>query len=488
MIPRDSRSAGWVRASILTAIIVAFSVIPAAAQKQAESKNMELVGYNDLQGRSAYMPTIHKQGGRWIAYVGHHGGELLNTLTGKMEVNGTSVIDVTDPKQPKYIAHIPGDPGKGSGQEAGGAQMVRVCDGSSLPHGDKNKVYLLRDYGNSAQEIWDVSNPARPSRLTVVENGLVDTHKNFWECDTGIAYLVSGLPGWRTNRIMQVYDLSDPSEPVFIRNFGLPNQQPGSTGPVPSSLHGAISTGPKGNRIYLAYGTGGNGVMQILDRQKLLTGPKDPTEQNLLYPQVARVNLPPDVGAHTSYPLLGVDVPEFDKIATGKTRDFVVVPGEAGDNVCKKISQMVHIFDVTSESNPLGISSFNVPEESGNFCSRGGRYGTHGTNENMTPIYYKRIVFVTYFNAGVRALDIRDPFNPKEIGYFIPAVTDKTCMLPDAERVAAQQHCTSVIQTNNVEVDERGYIYIVDRANTGMHILQLTGAARQVADFSKAEK
>ena len=63
MIPRDSRSAGWVRASILTAIIVAFSVIPAAAQKQAESKNMELVGYNDLQGRSAYMPTIHKQGG-----------------------------------------------------------------------------------------------------------------------------------------------------------------------------------------------------------------------------------------------------------------------------------------------------------------------------------------------------------------------------------------------------------------------------------------
>ena len=25
------------------------------------------------------------------------------------------------------------------------------------------------------------------------------------------------------------------------------------------------------------------------------------------------------------------------------------------------------------------------------------------------------------------------------------------------------------------EVDERGYIYIVDRANTGVHILQLSG-------------
>jgi len=488
MILHDSRSTDWIRALIFGALIATFSVMPAAAQRQAESKNMELVGHNDLQGRSAYMPAIHKQGGRWIAYVGHHGGEILNTLTGQKEINGTSVVDVTDPRQPKYIAHIPGDPGKGSGQEAGGAQMVRVCDGSTLPHADKNKVYLLRDYGNSAQEIWDVTNPAKPTRLDVVVSGLRDTHKNFWECDTGIAYLVSGVQGWRTNRMMQIYDLSDPSEPVFIRNFSLPGQQPGSTGPVPSSLHGAISTGPKGNRVYLAYGTGGSGIVQVLDRQKLLTGPKEPTEANLLYPQVSRVDLPPDVGAHTAYPLLGVDVPEFEKLASGRTRDFVVVPGEAGDNVCKKISQMVHIFDVTTESNPLGISSFNVPEESGNFCSRGGRYGTHATNENMTPIYYKRIVFVTYFNAGVRALDVRDPFNPKEIGYYIPAVTDKTCSLPDAERVATEQHCTAVVQTNNVEVDERGYIYIVDRANTGMHILQLTGAARQVADFSKAEK
>ena len=39
------------------------------------------------------------------------------------------------------------------------------------------------------------------------------------------------------------------------------------------------------------------------------------------------------------------------------------------------------------------------------------------------------------------------------------------------------------IQTNNVEVDDRGYIYIVDRANTGMHILELTGEARKVAKF-----
>ena len=41
------------------------------------------------------------------------------------------------------------------------------------------------------------------------------------------------------------------------------------------------------------------------------------------------------------------------------------------------------------------------------------------------------------------------------------------------------------IQTNNVEVDDRGYIYIVDRANNGMHILELTGPARGAANFPK---
>src|ERR1041384_7640874 len=69
-----------------------------AAQQKAETRNMDLVGYNDLQARSAYQPTIHKQGDRWIAYIGHHGGSQLNPLTGKAEDNGTSIVDVTDPK------------------------------------------------------------------------------------------------------------------------------------------------------------------------------------------------------------------------------------------------------------------------------------------------------------------------------------------------------------------------------------------------------
>ena len=453
---------------------------------------MALVGYNDLQARSAYQPVIKKQGDRWIAYIGHHGGTELNPLNGEMEANGTSVLDVTDPKNPKYLFHIPGEAVKGAatpgggGSESGGAQMVRACSGSELPHADKSKFYLLRNYGNTAQEMWDVTNPAKPTRVAVIASGLRDTHKNWWECNTGIAYLVSGVPDWRTLRLAMIYDLSNPAKPVFIRNFGLPGTQPGSTGPLPGRMHGPISTGPKGNRVYFAFESGGSGIFEIVDRDKLLNGPKEPTEDNLRYPVIGRVDLPPDIGAHTAFPMLQMEVPEFAKQKIGKVKDFLAIVAESGPNECQEARQMLRIFDITTESMPIGISTWTVPEASGNFCDKGGRYGTHSTNESFSPIYYKRVLFVAHFSAGLRALDIRDPYHPKEIAYYIPAITkntDKRCVGKGAD-----EKCKIAIQTNNVEVDDRGYIYITDRANTGLHILELTGAARQVADFSQAGK
>lgn len=423
----------------------------AAAAQQPESRDMKLAGFHDLHGRGAYQPVIHEHGGRWIAYIGHHGGTARNPLTGRSEPNGTSLIDVSDPAQPRYLSHIPGD---------GGAQMVRVCKGSELPRADRGKVYLLRTLGHSAHEIWDVTRPEKPARLVTVASGLNDTHKNWWECDTGIAYLVSGVPGWRTSRMTQIYDLGNPAKPVFIRNYGLPGQQPGAGGEVPTGLHGPISTGLQGNRVYFGHGTNSYGILQIVDRDKLLNGPKAPTPENLLYPQIGRYDLPPSYGAHTAFPVTGVDVAG----SAGK-RDYVVVTNEALSEGCGGTRQKVWMIDVTDEARPAAVADWTIDEAAGNYCARGGRVGAHSSHESFTPVYYRRIMFIAHFNAGVRAVDIRDPRKPKEVAYYIPAGGGRT------------------VHTNNVEVDERGYIYIVDRHGGGMHILELTGAARKVANF-----
>ena len=47
--------------------------IIAEPRRPPETRDMELVGYHDLQGRTAYQPLVHRQGTRWIAYIGHHG-------------------------------------------------------------------------------------------------------------------------------------------------------------------------------------------------------------------------------------------------------------------------------------------------------------------------------------------------------------------------------------------------------------------------------
>jgi hypothetical protein len=277
----------------------------------------------------------------------------------------------------------------------------------------------------------------------------------------------------------QVYDLSDPLKPVHIRDFGLVGQEPGATGAVPMELHGGVSTGPQGNRIYFGHGTNKGGVLQIVDREKLLKGPKEPTPDNLRYPEISRVEMLPFNGAHTVFPMLQMPVAEFAQDKDGKVRDIVMIVDEQIRNECQEERQIVWFVDVTVEAKPMVVSNFSVPEASGNFCQRGGRFGAHSSNESMAPVFYKKVVFITYFNAGVRAVDVRNPYQPKEIGYFIPSITeatDKRCI-----KVDGQDRCKTAIQSNNVETDDRGYVYVVDRANTGMHILELSGDARAVA-------
>jgi hypothetical protein len=460
---------------------LAIRIESAAQPRGSEQRDMRLLGHHDLQARSAYQPLVVKQGARFIAYVGHHGGTRPNPLTGRAEINGTSILDVTDPRAPVYLQHIPGAAGEA---EAGGAAMVRVCSGDELPRATRGRWYLLRTLGRHAHEIWDVTDPARPAMVTTVVAGFDETHKNWWECSTGIAYLVSdGRPqGWRTNRMTKVYDLGDPARPRFIRDFGLAGQEPGSKGEAPLGVHGPIAYR---DRVYFAYGTGSQGILQIVDRRKLLEGDSAaadrfaPTPVNLGYPEIGRLVMGPDWGGHTSFPVLGIAIKGHAGSTSGGVRDFVVLVSESLKNECQEPRQLTFMVDITTPSRPQSVATFEVPE--GDFCTRGGRFGPHSSNESFAPVFYGRLVFVAYFNAGVRAVDIRDPFHPREAAYFIPAITATTAQR--CVKVAGADRCKTAIQTNNVEVDDRGLVYLADRADTGLHIVELTGAARAIANL-----
>ena len=459
--------------ALAASVAVACWAGTASAQNAEEAENMRLVGHHDLQARSAYWGVIQEQGGRWIAYVGHHNGTAFNPLSGMVEINGNSIVDVTNPRRPFLLHHLPAD---------GGSQMVQVCSGDELPAGEPGKYYLLRTDGNNGHQIYDVTDPADPVFIVDVTTDLNGTHKNWWECETGIAYLVADLrpEGWSTNRGLKIFDLSDPENPVFIRNFGMVGSQPGATEP-PVRDPGIHEPTRLGDRVYLAYGTSSEGAMQIVDRTALLEGSPRPTPENLLEPVIAQLNMPDYWGGHTAWAMHDMVLPEYELFEEGSPRDFVILTSESTSNSCTEpMHHMSFMVDVTHEEFPFPVANYQVPESEGLFCDRGGRFGAHSQNWSYNENYYKKIVIISYFNAGARAVDVRDPYHPKEVGFYIPATTDNT-----DERCAeidGIEECFVAIQTNNVELDERNLIYLFDRANTGLHIVELTGEARQIID------
>jgi hypothetical protein len=74
---------------------------------------------------------------------------------------------------------------------------------------------------------------------------------------------------------------------------------------------------------------------------------------------------------------------------------------------------------------------------------------------------------VAYFNAGVRVVDLSDPYNVKEVGYYVPKANALSHPIMRGQPTA--------IQINDVDIDHRGLAYASDRVGSGLFILQYTG-------------
>jgi hypothetical protein len=128
------------------------------------------------------------------------------------------------------------------------------------------------------------------------------------------------------------------------------------------------------------------------------------------------------------------------------------------------------MFDITHESNPMPVAVWEVPV--GNFCDKGGRFGPHQHAEFVNGRlnrHENKLAWVAYFNAGIRVVDLANPYNLKEAGYYIPKTTATSHPMAKGQATA--------IQINDVTIDHRGLAYATDRVGTGLFVLQYTGSA-----------
>jgi hypothetical protein len=445
---------------------------------------------------------------------------MLNPMTGVVERNGTSIVDVTDAEHPVYLKHLPSDTATG-----GGSRMAKLCDGDVLPNGQKGHVYLLRENGSKAHEVWDVTDPANPANRTIVGSGLDITHRNWWDCSTGIAYLVGGATkssdpsydGWNNrsnpNQHLKITNLSNPTHPIPIMDFGFPGQNPGSTfvipgtentsKTVPPGVHGPIvvSTfrGQAVNRLYMPYGVGSDGIIQILDLTKVLpppygvghyVNPFKPTDAELLQGQIGVIYMPGVEGGHSAMPYYGIKLNQYANFTDNTIRDILAVSSEETDNRCTGSPHLLYLLDITAkigqggstsaEQHPWPISTVTVDDFSGrpNFCSRGTRFGVHSMAENFDDPYYGRLMTSAWFDAGIRVTDIRDPYHPVEVAHFIAPVNSFT--QPSTSIINGQTFSALDVSCDNTDVDNRGLLYCGDRVGGGLDVVKLVGKAAQI--------
>ncbi len=490
---RDSRTITFnALALLLIAGLVLFSVAacapPSAATTEqatdplAESaENVRLVGYNDLQGRTALVTTTKSDpaNGNWV-YIGHHDSfldekPLPNPITGKMEFNGTSILDITDPAKPKYVWHIPNQTNKNS------RSTSVVYD---YKFDQSGRDYLIRNSEALTQgetgvdlkyEIWDITTrDSDPSQISLVGEitgtppnscgrgcggkFIMRAHKGWWSQDTGYFYAASGEPGFR-NIILQIFDLKNPKAPKLVGRAWIPGLKDGEAGYEGQYTHHPI-VDEENKRLYAGYRNAGG--------QAASFDISDPAQPKLVW----SIDMnPPHRGPHTVSPIVYNEVPNFGKTALPRTYAFIV--DEAGGGADMKpcangVRTGSYMVDITTENKPFPVSVWQVPV--GNFCEKGGRFGPHQSADTVNGKinrFTDKIAWIAYFNAGVRVVDLSNPYQLKELGHYLPKTNKNSYPIAEGQPVA--------IQMNDVDIDHRGLAYAVDRVGTGLFILEYTG-------------
>jgi hypothetical protein len=376
---------------------------------RAESWNMRLLGHSDLAGHGDGS-RIDKKGS--FLYVAH------------MKSMAVTILNVEDPANPRVVNQIAKAPGVHS-------HKVQIAGDLMLTNHER-APWETGDYRPGIQ-VYDVSRPDSPKEISFFPTCEKGVHR-FWFADGRYAHLPTSAEGF-SNRIYRIVDVQNPTRVQETGQWWLPGLW-AAGGETPTWdpkksvwCHGIIAAG---DRAYVAYEDEGFAILDISS----VSSPR----------LISRLDLMPPFRGHTHTVL---PLPR---------RKLLIVAEEAVRNRCEDAYKMVWIVDVRDETRPVPIAAFPIPE--GDFCARGGRFGPHNIHENRPGSKDDDLlIYLCYFNAGIRIVDISNPFRPEEVGFFIPP------------RPRGQQ----AIQINDVYVDGDGLIYITDRIGGGLYILEYTG-------------
>ncbi|MCC7104393.1 MAG: hypothetical protein IT307_04555 [Chloroflexi bacterium] len=395
-----------------------------------QAKNVRPIAHTDMDGRPDAVQVV-KMGS--YLYVGH------------LWSQGFSVIDVSDPRNPKTVNWI-GTPGNTWNTNIQAADdLVLAADeiilfGCHAPN--PGFPFRTADYDSpwsSGLRLYDASNPRKIEELAfypTIGNG---THRN-WYVGGRYAHLSARPEGFIDN-IYEIMDLKDPRHPEIVGRWWLPGMNE-AAGEVSTQkpgerywLHGPIV---EGDRAYCGWWDAGLVILDIAD----ITQPKF----------ISRLDYSPPFGGatHTTLPM--------------PNRQLVVIADEALRDNCEEGEKRMWVVDARAEENPVITSLCPIP---GDFREPGSRFGPHNMHENRPGTFISEtLVFNAYFRAGLRIFDVTNKERPEEAGFFLPP--------PPARMVDPRPGKAVAPSSQDVLVDKDGVIYLTDY-NCGLWVLEYTG-------------
>jgi hypothetical protein len=428
-----------------------FSHLPPAAADGSIAKNVRRIAHMDLPGGAQ---VLARDG---LVFVSH-----------MSPPHGTSIIDARDPKNPSLLASVTLPDAYSHSHKvalAGDLMLVnsqrhkrrlfrkakaleetvgrltaslgqaptdaQLAEAMGLKEGDLSFLRdgLGRGYDEGGFRLFDIADPARPRQIGFCKTGGAGVHGI--DCDGRYAYVSTEMEGYRGN-ILVNYDISDPTRPEEVSHWSMPGQEaPGSSETTPIGatwLHHALRCGDK---LWLACWGQGITVLDATDMGNLK-----------------------ELGSFNYHPPF--TEPTHTVMALPqkyKGKDLALAIDEEHDN--HPVGQphaALWVFDVTNPADMKPLSVFEVSELDSPWSRGFERFGAGQIVEHATGDR----VFATWFAGGLRIVNIADPTRPTEEGFFIPAPA------PGA----------SSPQSMDVEVDERGLIYLLDR-NGALDILEM---------------
>jgi hypothetical protein len=375
------------------------------------------------------MPICH--GVREVGKTAVAGGGQVDVVGGYAYIghmdapDGTTVIDVRDPKKPKIVAEIkiPADSGLHS-------HKARVGNGIMLVNHELTRPDVAQAAGiTGGLVIYDVSNPAQPKQITKWTCGGRGVHR--FTFDGRTAYISPEMDGYVGNIVM-ILDLADPANPKEVGRWWMPGQHTagGETPTWQGREHRCHHPIRQGDRLYVSYWHGGGVILDISDMGKPKMVSSFDWSPPFPWPTHSVVPVPFAINGQRYIIVADEDVARLSP------------------ELAPEMSSFLWFLDVTDETRPVPVSTFQVE-------------GVHGKrNDTRTGLHQPVEVVrrpeipVAWFAQGLRFIDFSNPMAPKDVAHYVP------------DPQSGKRVCS-----NDVFEDDQGLVYLIDRYN-GLAIVE----------------